>query len=120
MSKKKEYNPKGVHIVADLWGCNGNILNDQKKLKSILKSSAILANMHIIGEKSHKFDPQGVTTILLLSESHISIHTYPEVNYAAVDIYACGINSSPEKAIDFIVKSLDTKKINKRVLKRGA
>jgi S-adenosylmethionine decarboxylase len=113
------YSTKGVHIVADLWECDAQALNNEAYLKTLLHESARAANMHVVGETSHTFTPQGVTSILLLEESHISIHTYPEVHYAAVDIYTCGTDSQPQKALDMIVKSLHTQKANTKIINRG-
>ena len=68
---------------------------------------------------SNKFDPQGVTAIALLAESHISIHTWPESNYSAVDIFTCGQNMMPELASQYLIKTLKAQEHFLRVIERN-
>jgi hypothetical protein len=80
---------KGRHLILDLDGCDPLILDDYGLLTEFMENAMYLAGanlLHIIGEK---FQPQGVTLLALLSESHSSIHTWPELGYAAIDLYTC-------------------------------
>lgn len=80
----------GDHIICELTHCSFDILNDKDFLSTLLVDSAIKGNAGVLGHLEHKFTPQGVTVIVLLSESHISIHSYSELNYAAIDLFTCG------------------------------
>jgi len=99
--------PRGQHIVVDYWGCNANLLNDEKKLTQLLCDAARAASIKIISVKSHQFEHQGVTAFALLAESHISIHTWPSHGYAGVDIYTCG-KGNPMKAHEILVEALSS------------
>ena len=80
----------GDHIICELTHCSFDILNDKDFLSKLLVDSAIKGNAGVLGHLEHKFTPQGVTVIVLLAESHLTIHTFPELNYAAIDIFSCG------------------------------
>ena len=88
-------------------------------MRCILNRAAKLANATVLNLISNKFEPQGVTAIALLAESHISIHTWPESNYSAVDIFTCGQNMMPEQASQYLIKSLIAKEHSLRVIKRN-
>ena len=96
----------GRHVIADLWGVNPGLLNDEFKLRQICVEAARRSRSTIKGVMFHKFKPHGVTGILLLAESHLSIHTWPEHGYASLDIYTCGSNTEPWKAFEYIVEAL--------------
>ena len=82
------------HLLLELYRCDCEKLNDESFLRCTLNRAAKLANATVLNLISNKFEPQGVTAIALLAESHISIHTWPESNYSAVDIFTCGQNLS--------------------------
>lgn len=109
----------GVHYILDLCLCNTKILNDSSFVLELLKKAIEEASATLIDEIKYEFTPQGFTAVCLLSESHISIHTWPEKDYAAVDIFTCGKTTYPSKACDFLIRELESKKQNKTVLKRG-
>ena len=108
----------GAHVLADFWGCQFEKLDDADLLMNSLRQAAKSANMTILGEESYKFNPQGFTGLLLLSESHISIHTYPERGYAAIDVYTCG-GGMTQKAIDFLKDVLKPSRIHEMSVRRG-
>jgi S-adenosylmethionine decarboxylase len=108
----------GAHVLADFWGCQFEKLDDAELLMNSLRQAAKVAKMTILGEESFKFNPQGFTGILLLSESHISIHTYPEQGYAAVDVYTCG-DGMTEKAIDYLKEILQPTQVKEMQVRRG-
>jgi S-adenosylmethionine decarboxylase len=83
-------NSMGHHCLLNVYGCDFDILNNEQFLIEILKISAEKCGATVLDCVSHKFEPQGVTAILLLSESHISVHTFPEKGKAAFDIFTCG------------------------------
>lgn len=94
------------HIIADITSEDPKVFDDQSQILEALTLAAKAANATILRTASHKFEPQGVTAFLLLSESHISIHTWPECNAAAVDIFTCGGYTDPEAALDVILLKL--------------
>jgi S-adenosylmethionine decarboxylase len=109
---------KGKHLILDLDGCDTSILDDYELLTELMEKAMCLAGanlLHIIGEK---FQPQGVTLLALLSESHSSIHTWPELGYAAIDLYTCGDTTNTQKAADFLIKECKATTINKKELIR--
>jgi S-adenosylmethionine decarboxylase len=95
----------GKHCVAELYGCNHTILDDEKVLKELIRESIDIAEATLLEISSHKFTPQGVTIVALLSESHISIHTWPEDGSVALDVFTCG-NSKPDLALLHIINFL--------------
>ena len=96
----------GDHYLLNLFDCDRSKLNDEKLIKKLLHDAAYCARMTVLDYVSHKFHPQGVTAVALLSESHMSIHTWPEHGTAAVDVYTCG-DSDPSLACSVIRTQLD-------------
>ena len=109
----------GRHVIAELLGGNPNLLNDERYLRAALKEAAERAGGTVLDVTSHKFTPQGVTALALLSESHISIHTWPEHGYSAVDVFTCGSHTNPQLACDFLKKALECTGESVKVLERG-
>ncbi|MDC3147961.1 adenosylmethionine decarboxylase [Prochlorococcus sp. AH-716-I07] len=107
------------HLLLELYRCDCEKLNDESFLRCTLNRSSKLANATVLNLISHKFEPQGVTAIALLAESHISIHTWPESNYSAVDIFTCGKNMMPEIASQYLIESLKAKEHALRVIERN-
>ena len=112
-------NHQSKHFLLELYGCDCEKLNDESFLRCILSRAAKLANATVLNLISNKFEPQGVTAIALLAESHISIHTWPESNYSAVDIFTCGQNMMPELASQYFIESLMAKEHSLRVIERN-
>ena len=106
------------HLLLELYRCDCEKLNDESFLRCTLNRAAKLANATVLNLISNKFEPQGVTAIALLAESHISIHTWPESNYSAVDIFTCGQNMMPELASQYLIESLMAKEHSLRVIER--
>ena len=107
------------HLLLELYQCDCEILNDESFLRCILNRASKLANATVLNLISNKFEPQGVTAIALLAESHISIHTWPESNYSAADIFTCGQNMMPELASQYLIESLMAKEHSLRVIERN-
>lgn len=95
----------GKHYLLNLFNCDGQLLNDELFLRTLLQEAAEASGAKVLMVSSYKFHPQGVTVICLLSESHISIHTWPEDHKAAADIYTCG-NCDPKIGCDLLVEKL--------------
>ena len=107
------------HFLLELYRCDCEKLNDESFLRCTLNRAAKLAKAKVLNLISNKFEPQGVTAIALLAESHISIHTWPESNYSAVDIFTCGQNMMPEQASQYLIKSLMAEEHSLRVIERN-
>ncbi len=107
------------HLLLELYGCDYEKLNDESFLRCSLNRAAKLAKATVLNLISNKFEPQGVTAIALLAESHISIHTWPESNYSAVDIFTCGQNMLPELASQYLIEALNSKEHSLRVIERN-
>ena len=97
----------GNHLLLELYGCNSEKLNDELYLRCQLNSAAKLAKASVLNIVSNKFEPYGVTAIALLAESHLSIHTWPESQYSAIDIFTCGRNMKPKLASQFLIECLE-------------
>jgi len=95
----------GKHYLLNLYGCSFVLLDDEQYLIELLENAAEASGATVLQTISKKFDPQGVTVVSLLAESHISIHTWPEEGRASVDVYTCG-NSNPKIGCDIIVHQL--------------
>ena len=118
-NKHQKLNNKSKHLLLELYRCDCEKLNDESFLRCILNRAAKLANATVLNLISNKFEPQGVTAIALLAESHISIHTWPESKYSAVDIFTCGQNMMPELASQYLIESLMAKEHALRVIERN-
>jgi S-adenosylmethionine decarboxylase len=109
----------GTHCVLELYGCPGELLNDPVTIREALRNAAETARSTLLAEVLHPFEPQGVTALALLAESHISIHTWPEHGYAAIDVFTCGEHTRPEQACEHLARALHARKFNLRKLPRG-
>ena len=114
-----KFSHQSKHLLLELYRCDCEKLNDESFLRCTLNRAAKLANATVLNLMSNKFEPQGVTAIALLAESHISIHTWPESNYSAVDIFTCGQNMMPELASQYLIDSLMAKEHSLRVIERN-
>ena len=98
---------QGKHLLLELYGCNSEKLNDEIFLRCKIDNASKLARASVLNLVSNKFEPFGVTAIALLAESHLSIHTWPESQYAAIDIFTCGKNMLPNLASQFLIDQLE-------------
>lgn len=113
------HRPAGVHLLADLHGIAPELLTDAGRIDTLLRDAALAAGARILHSHFHAFGPgMGVTGVLLLAESHISIHTWPEVGFAAADIFMCGA-ALPQRALDLIEASLQPASRTVRTVERG-
>ena len=107
------------HLLLELYRCDYEKLNDESFLRCTLSRAAKLAKATILNLISNKFEPQGVTAIALLAESHISVHTWPESKYSAVDIFTCGQEMMPELASQYLIRALKAEEHFLRVIERN-
>ena len=118
-SNDEKLGHQSKHLLLELYRCDCEKLNDESFLRCILNRAAKLANATVLNLMSNKFEPHGVTAIALLAESHISIHTWPESNYSAVDIFTCGQNMFPDLASRYLIEALKAKEHSLRVIERN-
>lgn len=107
----------GMHLIADFWF--GKKIEDSKKLERVLIEAAKEAGNTPLKVSIHKFNPRGITGVILLAESHIAIHAWPEFDYLAVDIFTCGNKAMPEKALRYLKKVFKPKKVEVLKVERG-
>ena len=119
LSKERQLSHQSKHLLLELYKCDYDKLNDESFLRCSLNKAAKLAKATVLNLVSNKFDPQGVTAIALLAESHISIHTWPESNYSAVDIFTCGQNMLPELASQYLIQVLKAEEHSLRIIERN-
>ena len=112
-------NVLGIHILLDLARCDKKILKSPSRIRKILTGAAKRACVTIVETVVHEFNPQGVSGVVVIAESHISIHTWPEYNAAAVDIFTCGDQLQPEAAAKYIIQKLGAKKYKMDTIHRG-
>ena len=108
----------GSHCILELYQCDHAKLNDEAFVRTTITSSAKIAGATLINLVTHSFKPQGVTGLALLAESHISIHTWPEIGYAAIDVFTCGDHTMPEKACELLSKDFLAKHFSFKTIAR--
>ena len=100
----------GKHCILELYECDPSRLDDEAFLRTSITTAAKSAGATLLNLITHHFEPQGVTGLALLAESHISIHTWPESGYAAVDVFTCGDHTMPEQACAVLSEALQSKR----------
>jgi len=111
--------PDGIHFLMEFFGCAKNQLDSLAFWKKLLLDATSDAEIKVLNKHFYKFAPHGITGYLLLSTSHISIHTWPEYLYAACDVFSCGDEDETALIVKHIKDKLDYKKIRTRKMKRG-
>lgn len=109
----------GRHILAEVYGCPADILNDRDKVEEIMVNAALKAGAEIREVIFHKFSPQGISGVVVISESHLAIHTWPELGYAAVDVFTCGERVDPWVSCRYIQQEMQAKHITTKEVSRG-
>lgn len=114
-----DYQTQGEHVLVDAWGVEFEKLNSLVALTDEMIQGAKESGANVLSVQNHKFEPNGVTILLLLSESHFSIHTYPEKGFAGIDCYTCGSDVNPMKAVDRLIRFLQPTKTSATLIGRG-
>ncbi|MCP3762503.1 adenosylmethionine decarboxylase [Domibacillus sp. A3M-37] len=96
----------GRHVISELWGCNFDKLNDMEVIERTFVDAALKSGAEIREVAFHKFAPQGVSGVVIISESHLTIHSFPEHGYASIDVYTCG-DLDPNIAANYIADALE-------------
>lgn len=98
---------QGTHILCDVKGCPSAPLDNVELLSFWACAAADAANAEILDISSHRFEPYGVTILVLLADSHLSIHTWPELGHAAIDFYTCGNLADADEGVVYLIQALD-------------
>ncbi len=109
----------GRHVLAEIYGCDFDILNNLKRVEEIMVNAALEAGAEVREFIFHQFSPQGVSGVVVISESHLAIHTWPELGYAAVDVFTCGERVDPWDACKFLTEKFHARDIKATEIKRG-
>jgi S-adenosylmethionine decarboxylase len=109
----------GQHVLAEMEGIDADLLNDEALLRDILTRVLDQAGATVLDVTSKRFEPQGVTVLALLSESHASLHTYPEIGSVFVDVFTCGHRAKPEVAVQLLAEALRTPVVHAKTIRRG-
>jgi S-adenosylmethionine decarboxylase proenzyme len=109
----------GRHLLLELKNCNREVLNDVDFLKKCLIETAESIGATVVNSAFHQFSPYGISGVVVVAESHLCIHTWPEYGYAAVDVFTCGSTIEPSDAVDILVNKLESEEPSFMELKRG-
>lgn len=109
----------GRHVLAEFFECDPNILNNIDLIEKLMVDAALECGATIVQKCFHMFSPHGVSGVVIISESHLAIHTWPELGYAAVDLFTCGEKCDPKVAYEFLKKMFSSSKASFTQLNRG-
>ena len=109
----------GKHLLLELTGCDAALLNDIEYLRKVVSDTAGQIGATVIKDSFYQFTPQGVSVVVIIAESHISIHTWPEYGFAAVDVFTCGDVIDPKKAVQPFVEKLKAASSSYIEMQRG-
>ncbi len=110
----------GVHIIADLYGIDGDLISSADKIEPIMEGAIKEGNLTEISSQYYQFRPMGASGIALLAESHLSFHTWPEHGLVTLDIYTCGDHSNADRAFNYLMNVLHPTSIEYKKLERGS
>ena len=110
--------PLGRHVILELYDCPQHLLATTPFLEETFQKAALMMGATIVSSNFHQFNPYGVSGVVIIQESHLTLHTWPEYNYAAVDIFTCG-EIDLEKGVQFLIQALEAEQSNYEILKRG-
>lgn len=111
--------PSGRHVLAELTGCSAEILDHAELLERCLRDCASEGGATVVSSHFHRFSPQGVSGVVVIAESHITIHSWPEHGYAAIDVFTCGRPEIAETVMKLIVSALGAKTTKVTSFDRG-
>lgn len=111
-------NTLGRHVLAELYGCSLDLLDDLEAVSEHLRAAAESVGATVVGSAFHRYAPQGVSGVLLIAESHVSVHTWPEARYVAVDIFTCG-GLDPRPGIRHLARAFGAESVRMHEVVRG-
>jgi len=112
-------NALGRHLLLELFDCDSESINNLEAVKSSLIEAAKRAQATIVDVVFHEFNPFGISGVVVIAESHLSIHTWPEYRYAAVDVFSCGEVLQPEIAVNYLVEQFGAERASVVEMQRG-
>lgn len=112
-------NSLGRQILVEFYQCDAEKLNNENHIAQAMHDAAVISGATIVEEVFHTFSPHGISGVVVIAESHLAIHTWPEYGYAAVDLFTCGDEIEPEKGFDLLKNELGSKNVSVMELKRG-
>ncbi|QQL45678.1 adenosylmethionine decarboxylase [Sulfuriroseicoccus oceanibius] len=114
-----EHSPVGRHILLELSGCSAALLRSEEQLECLLVEGARAGGATVVSSHFHGFEPQGVSGVVVIAESHVTIHTWPEHGYAAVDVFTCGEHLVADCVGDEVVARLRADHVKRTVVNRA-
>ena len=115
----REHKALGTHILADFYGCSPAILSDATLIGNIMHEAAKRSEAAVVSENFHAFSPMGVSGVIIIKESHLTIHTWPEYGYAAVDLFTCSVTLAIWDSFEYLKKELHCKDFEFNNILRG-
>ncbi len=109
----------GRHVLAELYNCDSNVLNNVKLIEQYMVEAAVKCGATVVEKNFHMFSPYGVSGVVIISESHLAVHTWPEYGYAAVDLFTCGDTCDPLIAYEYLKQKFNAVSSSYSELKRG-
>lgn len=101
----------GIHLIVELWDCNFSKLNDSDYIAKVMVEAAEFSGATVLNSVFQNFNPQGTSGVVIIAESHLTIHSWPEHLYAAIDLFTCGSKVDPWKALEYLEKAFEAKEI---------
>lgn len=108
----------GTHLLIDLAGVDEDLLDDLDAVRGLLRGAAIRGGASVVNECLHRFSPQGLSGVIVLAESHLAIHTWPEHGTAAVDVFTCGRPEVAEAVAQAVIDAFSPAQSSTRTLAR--
>ncbi len=111
--------PFGKHILAEYFECECTFLDSETAIRNLMLQAALRSGATIVGDLFHHFSPQGVTGVVVVAESHLAIHTWPEFGYVSVDLFTCGTRVDPWAGFEYIKEKLQSRRWVSKEIVRG-
>ncbi len=112
-------NSLGNHLLIEMYNCNQETINSSEKVEQMLIKAVEISGANIIKPVFHKFNPHGISGVIVIAESHFSIHTWPEYGYCALDIFTCGEKINSQKALEYLKEAFQAESLSVVETKRG-
>ncbi|MCD6238555.1 MAG: S-adenosylmethionine decarboxylase proenzyme [Thermotoga sp.] len=109
----------GRHLLVEFYDCDKEKLNDLESIKLVMLEAARKANATVVESVFHRFKPYGISGVVVIAESHLTIHTWPEYGYSAVDLFTCGEEVDPWKSFNYLHNALNAGRQTTMEIKRG-
>ncbi|MBN1697109.1 MAG: S-adenosylmethionine decarboxylase proenzyme [Spirochaetales bacterium] len=109
----------GNHLLIELYNCDSGIINDLRRIQSVMLEAVRVAGATVIQPVFHQFNPHGISGVVVIAESHFSIHTWPEYGYCALDIFTCGDEMDSARAVEYLKEEFCAGSLSIMEVKRG-